>query len=265
MSFFCLFSKIKHLCKWHIPAFHPPCVLTTYVWLLTVSLLLTWSSCSGCSHSLVCLYSRGRTWWEGRKTNSWYRIPAWSSPPGHQDGHPHRQGDQSWTLFPSPHEIYPTLNRPSHYWRGHWCIWLVRKLWRNPSVLAFGWIFISFMGFFCPKESFTLMWNNARSGLFGDFSRKLSSLSLILISCCRKSGITARKSVKLSLWKLMYETRGLWSPAAMEMNSLPASPLPLDANTAGISRHSDVALNIVCLNTVPRLWKVAPHMIILTR
>lgn len=125
---------------------------------------------------------------------------------------------------PSPHEIYPTLNRPSHYWSGHWCIWLVRKLWRSPSVLAFGWIFISFMGFFCPKESFTLMWNNARSGLFGNFSRKLSSLSLILISCCRKSGITARKSVKLSLWKLMYETRGLWSPPAMEMNSLPESP-----------------------------------------
>lgn len=101
------------------------------------------------------------------------RSSGWASP---------SVGGWSWTLSPTPHEIYPTLNCLSHYWRGHWCIWLVRKLWRNPSVLAFGWIFLSSMSFFCPKESFTLMWNNARSGLFGDFSRKLSSLSLILIS-----------------------------------------------------------------------------------
>lgn len=46
----------------------------------------------------------------------------------------------------------------------------------------------------------------------------------------------------------MYETQGLRSPAAMEMNSVPESLLPLDANTAGISRHSDMALNTVCLN-----------------
>lgn len=87
-----------------------------------------------------------------------------------------------WTLFLKNCETLPPLNRLSHYWRGHWCIWLVRKLWRNPSVLAFGWVFISFMGFFCPKESFALMWSNAISALFGDFSRKLYSLSLILIS-----------------------------------------------------------------------------------
>lgn len=146
------------------------------------------------------------------------RSSAWAFPPTEA---------WSWTLFPRPCEMYPTLDCLSHYWRGHWCIWLVRKLWRNPSVLAFGWIFISFMGFFCPKESFTLMWNSARSGLFGDFGRKLSSLSLILISYCHKSGTTTRKSVKLSLWKLMYKTWGLWSPPAMEMNSLPGSLLPL--------------------------------------
>lgn len=167
--------------------------------------------------------------------------------------------------LPHPCEIYPTLNRLSHYWRGHWCIWLVRKLWRNPSVLAFGWIFISFMGFFCPKESFTLMWNNARTGLFGDFSRKLSSLSLILISYCRKSGITARKSVKLSSWKLTYKTRGLRSPPALEINSLPESLLPLYANAARLLRFSDVALYLVCWNTASRPWKVAPHMILPTR
>lgn len=184
------------------------------------------------------------------------RSSAWASPP---------TVGWSWTLSPSPCEMYPTLNCLSHYWRGHWCIWLVRKLWRNPSVLAFGWIFISFMGFFCPKESLTLMWNSARSGLFRDFGRKLSSLSLILISYRRKSGTTTRKSVKLSLWKLMYKTWGLWSPPAMEMNSLPESLLPLHTNAAGVLRCLDVSLNFVCWNTASRLWNVAPQVVLLTR
>lgn len=61
-----LFSEIKHLCKWDISAFHLPCVLTTNVWLLTASLLLAWSFCSGCLHSPVLSVQ----WWWGRRTPS---------------------------------------------------------------------------------------------------------------------------------------------------------------------------------------------------
>lgn len=146
--------------------------------------------------------------------------------------------------------------------KGHWCIWLARELWRNPSVLAFGWVFITSMGFFCPKESFTLMWSNERSGFFGGFSRKLwASLSLVLISYCHKSGITSRKPAKRSLWKLMFKTRGLWSPPALEMSSVPECFLPLYVN---LLVSGDAQTWLLHAEHSIQALRVAPHMILLT-
>lgn len=51
MPFFLFVLRNKASLQMARTSFHPPCVLTTNVCLLTTSLLLTWSFCSGFLHS----------------------------------------------------------------------------------------------------------------------------------------------------------------------------------------------------------------------
>lgn len=152
MSFFYLFSKIKHLWKRHIPDFHPPGVLTTNVRLLTVSLLLTWSFCSGCSHSLVCLCSCGTTWWEGRKEDKSLVQNTCMEQPSRSSGWPSPSTGRL-ILDPVPQSLWNTshIKSPITLLKGALMYLISKEALKEPICLSIWTDIYLFHGFLLSK------------------------------------------------------------------------------------------------------------------